>query len=85
MKKLLFLGGILVSAAAVAQSPSANGGQGGSNDPNQTVCRSIPNTGSRVSRSRICMTRAQWDERRRDMRSTIERGQLNRNNNGNGG
>jgi hypothetical protein len=84
MKMLLFVGGIMVSAAAVAGAPPSNGSSTVS-DPNQTICRSMPATGSRVSRTRVCMTRAQWEDRRRDMRSTIERGQLNRDNTGNGG
>ncbi len=81
MKKLLFLGGIMMSAAAVAEAPSSSRTDATS-DPNQTICRSIPNTGSRVSRSRICMTRAQWEDRRQEMRATVERGQINRRNDG---
>ncbi|MEA3030585.1 MAG: hypothetical protein QOG13_1910 [Sphingomonadales bacterium] len=81
MKKLLFVGGIMISAAAFAEAPSSSGSETTSN-PNQTICRSMPNTGSRVSRTRVCMTRAQWDERRRETRDTLEHAQSSRRSTG---
>jgi hypothetical protein len=53
-----------VSAQPPAASPS-------SIDPNKIICRTIDRTGSRLAKDRICMTRAQWDERtRNDQRET---------------
>jgi hypothetical protein len=82
MKKLLFLAGSVMSAGAVAQAPtSGSGGASAAADPNQTVCRNIADTSSRVSRTRVCMTRQQWEERRQP-RGNVERGQVNRRNDG---
>ena len=39
------------------------------------VCRVTGETGSRLQRSRICKTRAEWDELRREQRNTIDRAQ----------
>jgi hypothetical protein len=47
-------------------------------DPNETICRIIHETGSRLSRSRICMTRAQWIEWQRELRENTERTQMRR-------
>ena len=81
MKKLLFLSGILMSASAVAGAPSSSRSDANA-DPNQTICRSIPDTSSRVSRTRVCMTRQQWEERRQEARGNVERSQVNRRNDG---
>ena len=78
MKKMLILGVIGVAAPALAQTPSPPSGAGPALDPNQTICRSIADTGSRLSRSRVCMTRQQWEERNRDTRQNVERAQTQR-------
>ena len=83
MKNALFLGSLLLATGAMAQpapSSSSNGaGAGGrQTDPNQMICRSIRETGSMLSRTRICKTRAQWEEERRTTRQTIDRAQTNR-------
>jgi hypothetical protein len=46
-------------------------------DPNKVICRTIDRTGSRLARDRICMTRAQWDERTRNDRRETEQMQAN--------
>ena len=58
---------LLVPAAAAAQAPA-----GGAND---MICRITGETGSRLQRSRICKTRAEWDELRREQRNSIDRAQ----------
>ena len=79
MKKAVFFGALFLSAAAVAQTSAARqSGTGANYDPEQIICRSIDNTGSRLSRSRLCMTRAQWDEHRRTTRQILEQTQSNR-------
>jgi hypothetical protein len=85
MKKLLILGGIAVSASALAQAQSSPNGSGSTPDPNQTICRTSADTGSRLSRTRVCMTRAQWDDRRRETRENINRSQVNSRSDGGGG
>lgn len=39
------------------------------------LCRSMLETGSRLKAQRVCMTRAEWDQQRREQRMSIERGQ----------
>lgn len=45
-------------------------------DPNEVVCVSEPELGSRLVRRRQCMTRAQWAERRANDRQVVERAQV---------
>ena len=80
MRKLAILSVLLVSgAAAMAQGPSvapAAERVGPNNDPNQVVCINQAEIGSRVSRRRVCRTRAQWDELNSQTRQVVERAQL---------
>jgi hypothetical protein len=48
-------------------------------DPNERICEKITLTGSRLAVKTVCMTRAQWDERRRDDRDVVERAQRSAN------
>lgn len=67
MRLLLALGVVLSSATAVmAQAPR---------NPNDVLCRNSGDTGSRLARSRVCMTRAEWAEIRRTSRQAIDRAQ----------
>jgi len=69
----------LASSAAWAQTPTGGGGADEANlDPNETVCQTVAETGSRLSRARVCMTRAQWAEQRRLTRQGTERAQTQR-------
>ncbi len=70
----LMLGYGLAAAAAMAQSdaPPAKPKK----DPNEWICRVEPVLGSRLAKTRMCMTRAQWAERRASDRALIERTQL---------
>jgi hypothetical protein len=43
------------------------------------VCRPIKETGSRLSKKRICMTREQWAEQKRIMRGDLNQAQTRRN------
>jgi hypothetical protein len=47
-------------------------------DPNQIVCEREEVTGSRIGTKRVCMTRGQWAEQRRNDRMEIERVQTQR-------
>jgi hypothetical protein len=82
MKKYLFCAAALLSGVASAQpaSPSAspNGAGARSSDPNELICRNIREVGTRLNRQRICKTRAQWEEERRQMRQSIDQNQTNR-------
>lgn len=76
MKKLIVVSALLVATAGFAQTPGPVAATGSSLNQNETVCRVIAETGSRLSRSRVCKTRAQWEQQRREMREDVERGQL---------
>ena len=80
MRNALLFGVLFVSAAAQAQAPSRS--VKGSLDPNQTICRAILETGSRLARGRVCMTRAQWEQYRRETQAEVERAQMRRSHTG---
>lgn len=67
----------LFSAAADPQAPAA-ATRGPGTDPNEVVCVNEGEIGSRVARHRVCRTRAEWDEARRQARNSIERAQNER-------
>ena len=75
----------LAAAAALAQppqpapSPSRNPRPADPRfDPNQLICRSEPDPGSRLMGHRRCLTRAQWVERSRLDRQYAEKAQTTR-------
>ncbi len=49
-----------------------------SKDPNEVVCEKQEVLGSRVATKRICMTRAEWAEKRRLERLEIDKAQTAR-------
>ncbi len=71
MKLLAILA--LVIPAAIAQAQSAP--QAPPRSSNERICRTSGELGSRLNRTRTCMTRAQWEEARRENRDTIDRAQ----------
>ena len=73
MWKVLTAGLALGATAAIAQTPDAGSSRGPNNDPNQIVCRSEAEIGSRLSRRRVCRTRAEWQELQVEQRKTTER------------
>ena len=86
MKKSLFFCALLLSTAAPAQpssSSSTRGTAATAPDPNAMICRSQRETGSNLNRSRVCKTRAQWDQERRDSRLYVDRIQSSRAASGN--
>ncbi|HEX8667646.1 MAG TPA: hypothetical protein VF727_04660 [Allosphingosinicella sp.] len=76
MKALLIVT-VLLATPAIA-SPQADK----SSDSDRLVCRMVAETGSRLSRSRVCLTKEQWEEQRAENRRTVERSQANRPMNG---
>ena len=81
MRKAAILGALLVSGAvAMAQTPAdaPTTKRGPSNDPNEVICINQAEIGSRVSRRRVCRTRAQWEEVNAQTRQVVERVQLNK-------
>jgi hypothetical protein len=76
MRKLILIAALLAPSGALADSGS-NGADAKRNT--QMVCRAIAETGSRLSKKRICMTREQWAEQKRIMRTDLNQAQTRRN------
>jgi hypothetical protein len=47
-------------------------------NPTEIVCERIEEIGSRLASHRVCMTRAEWAQRRKDDREAVERAQTQR-------
>lgn len=73
----------IVSAAMVgaplgaqgAPSPAPAVATNKAGDAGEIVCEKIPMIGSRLATKKICMTRSQWAESRRQDREAVERAQ----------
>jgi len=76
MNKSIIVSALIVSsAAAIAQAPSESTKVGPLNKPDEIVCVRELSTGSRLGAQRVCRTRAEWVEHRRQFRQSIERAQ----------
>ena len=70
---------LVASEIALAQGSSdAPTRLGPNNDPNQIVCRTENRIGTRLSRTRVCRTRAEWDQLREQERRVVDRVQHNK-------
>jgi hypothetical protein len=76
-----FCAAALLTGTAVAGDASGRGQS--KSDPNKVVCRTVSDTGSRLSRSRVCKTNEQWTAMRRDAREAIDHIQNSRAASGN--
>lgn len=77
MKAYLALALGLTVSAGLAQTPGA-GGAASPHDPNERICQRVQVLGSRLNNQRVCMTRAQWEERRAQDRRDAEKAQTTR-------
>ena len=59
----------LVPSAGVAQTSTAPV------DPNAKVCETVSQVGSRLSKKKICATRAEWAEMKRQDREVVDHAQ----------
>ena len=73
MKHLIMIAALVAPAVAFA-APDSNAKRG-----EQMVCRPIKETGSRLSKKKVCMTRDQWIEQKRIMRTDLNQAQTRRN------
>ncbi|MBQ1542813.1 MAG: hypothetical protein IIZ63_12495 [Caulobacteraceae bacterium] len=69
-----------VQAGTPEPAPSApavdpGGNTKGHKDPNEKICVSKAETGSRLGGAKVCMTRQQWDEQRMENRRNLEQNQ----------
>jgi hypothetical protein len=66
----------LALSASVATSASAKPRDDKDRDPNKVVCEKQEVLGSRLATRRVCMTRAEWTEKRRADRDMVQKSQL---------
>jgi hypothetical protein len=76
MKKLILIAALLAPTGGALAELGSTGADAKRNT--QMVCRPVRETGSRLSKRRICMTREQWSEQKRIMRSDLNQAQTRR-------
>lgn len=59
------------TAALPAAVPAPTASPASKRDPNTRVCKTTPVIGTRVP-SRVCLTRAEWEQRARDAREQVQ-------------
>ena len=69
----------------VRQQPQTPTSVGSRYDPNEVICEKQAVLGSRLAHRKVCMTRSQWEDARRQDRSDIEKAQMQRGMSGGGG
>jgi len=62
---------LLPAAASSADNPTKP-----SKDPNERVCEKVVPTGSRLVSRRVCATRAEWEDKKRQDRQAVDKAQL---------
>lgn len=79
------LAALLLAIPAAAQTSTAGGAApaaaaagGKAQDPNKIICEKQEVTGSRLAKRRVCMTQAQWADRKLQDRQEVERVQVQR-------
>jgi len=73
---LAALSAILFVAPAPARQATPASAQQAAPDPNEKICEDVIQTGSRIASKRICATRAEWEDKRRQDREAVEKAQL---------
>jgi hypothetical protein len=66
---------ILVAVSMVPatfSAPASAQSQPRALDPNERVCENLTMVGSRLAKKRVCATRAEWEERRREDRQAVD-------------
>jgi len=77
MKTAALLCLALIPAAAIA---AGNAGDKQDKKRDGLICREIDTTGSRLETQRICMTKEQWEQSRRDARNFTSEAQTRQTN-----
>ena len=62
---------VSIVSAAFAEEPKAKAPL----DPNEKVCEKITLVGSRLATKKVCATRAEWADKRRQDREEVEKAQ----------
>ena len=79
MRGRIFLAVAGCLAIAILGSPGAAKNETSKSkpkDPNEKICEDITMVGSRLAVKRICATRSEWAERRREDRMVIDNAQI---------
>ena len=71
MKKLAILTALLVAGPAFAAGKDSADSKKG----DKMVCRDMGETGSRLSKKRVCMTATEWAEHRRNTKADVDKAQ----------
>jgi hypothetical protein len=66
---------MIAALSLVATPPAEHSKPKKSLDPNEKVCETIKPLGSRLVTKKVCATRAEWDDYRRQDRDAIEKAQ----------
>lgn len=66
---------ILVAALSIGSAAPAEEPKAKTPDPNEKICETIKPVGSRLATKRVCATRAQWAEQRKQDREETEKAQ----------
>jgi hypothetical protein len=80
MKSLIFASAVLAASAGVEQAAAPAPDQSNQaapaattepadKDADKVICRNVESTATRLGRTRVCMTRAEWAESSRSWRS----------------
>jgi hypothetical protein len=78
MKRLILIAALIAPTGALAQDGGSSL-EAKSRKGSQMVCRPIKETGSRLSKRKLCLTRDQWAEQKRIMRNDLQQAQTRRN------
>lgn len=66
---------IFATLAMVPAIAAAEDKKSETKDPNRIICEKQEVVGSRLATKRICMTAAEWEDRKREDREAVEKGQ----------
>ena len=70
--RLFALAIVAVIPAKAATPVAAQPQSSAASDPNEKICESLPVIGSRLAKKRVCATRAEWEEQRRQDRQAVD-------------
>jgi len=85
MTKALLAMAILITSGLIATGAQAAQPNKQDKKQNGLICREIGETGSRLDSKRVCMTKEQWEQSRRDAREAVDQIQTSHQVNPNGG
>jgi D-aminopeptidase len=73
MRLAIAIGALLAPAVLAAGLADADAAKPKKRE--KLICVTVKETGSRLARHNVCMTRKQWQEQRQEVRDAIQRGQ----------